>query len=174
MIGTGISLFMMLFIVAVISYMTQKYSYQTIKINTEDALAASNLASAVIDIQEYGISHNIIIPDPEAAFAIYKDALKVNMNLDDSWRSTTRQDISGPVVIQEYIIYNVRYDDVEVHYFGESQYSQIIVGGKGTVTAPNGKIIESTSIYSKITFPVDGIWGIQTIAVKDQLVDITS
>ena len=172
-IGIGVSLFCVMFVAVIIAYMSQMYSFQSIRIDTEDALAASNLASAVIDIEEYGISHNIIIADPEAAYGIFKDALKVNMRLDDAWNSS-KDEISGPVEIVEYIIYNVRNEDVEIHYFGHSQYSQVITGGKGTVTAPNGKLIESTSIYSKITFPVDAIWGIQTTAVKEQLVDIVS
>uniref|UniRef100_UPI004057BD58 hypothetical protein n=1 Tax=Acetatifactor sp. TaxID=1872090 RepID=UPI004057BD58 len=173
-ISTVVALFYVIFLVVIIAYMTQIYTYQTIKIDTEDALAASNLASAVIDIQEYGISQNIIIKDPVAAFGIYKDALKVNMGLNDSWYSTGQRGITGPVLVLEYVIYNVRDNDVEIHYFGSSNYSQVIPGGKGTVTAPNGKLIESTSVYSKITFSVEGIFDIQTTAVKEKLVDIVS
>lgn len=173
-IGILFPVFCLLFLLSLMAYRFQLYSFDIIKADTEDALAASNLASAVIDVEEYGISHNLIIAVPDEAYAIYKDALKVNMGLDDTWCTVRETDITGPVTVVDYIIYNVRNNDVEIHYYGQNRYSQTITGGLGTVTAPNGKVIESTSIYSKITFPVDGIWGVHVIAVKDKLVDIVA
>jgi len=61
-------------------------------------ITASNLASAVIDIQEYGVNHNLIIKDPAHAYSIYQDALKVNMGLNDHWEDPAGM-ISSPVNI---------------------------------------------------------------------------
>lgn len=170
-IATIFSLFAALFLCAVIAYELQIQQYDAIKTSTEDALAASNLASAVIDIQEFGSTHNIIVGDPARAFQIYKDALKVNMGLDESMQSENAA-ITGNVQILQYIVYNVSGTDIDVYCYGENPYTTSYPNGLGTVTAPNGKIIESTSVYSKITFPVKGYFGITTTAVKDKLVDI--
>ncbi len=172
-IETVITFFFVLFVVAILIYVLQIHIFQNLSMDMEDALAASNLASAVIDIQEYGISENLIIANPQDAFETYQDALKVNMELDDTWYSSNPA-ITEPVVIEEYIVYNVYGDDVEIYHFGSNDYSQVIIGGKGTVTAPNGKIIETTSIYSKISFWLDGFFHIRVPAKKDKLVDIIS
>lgn len=167
-----ISLYMVLFIVVMLAYSLQMRQYNATKTSTEDALAASNLASAVIDIEEFGKSHNIIIADPDYAYDIYKEALKNNMELSDDWTSSNKSAISGTVEIMDYIVYNVRNNDVHIYCYGQNSYETVITDGLGNVAAPNGKIIDNTSIYSRITFPVEGIFDIHTIAVKDLLVDI--
>lgn len=164
--------FLLLFFLT--AYEIQIYEYDAVRVFTEDALAASNLASAVIDLEEYGISHNIVIQNPDAAFAVYQEALKTNMKLDDSWESRSGGAISGRVEILDYIIYNVRGSDIEIYSYGQNAYTTVITGGLGNVAAPNGTLIESTSVYSRITYPVEGIMGIRTMAVKDKLADIVS
>lgn len=74
--------YVLLFFTATVAFALQIRQYISLKTYTEDALAASNLASAVIDIQEYGVNHNLIIKDPAHAYSIYQDALKVNMGLN--------------------------------------------------------------------------------------------
>ena len=69
--------YVLLFLVATVAFALQIREYISLKTHTEDTLAASNLASAVIDIQEYGINHNLVIKDPEQAYSIYQEALKI-------------------------------------------------------------------------------------------------
>ena len=58
---TGLFFFLLL---AVLLCMQLEISlYRTAGGYLEDALAASNLASAVIDVEEYGISHRVLIVD---------------------------------------------------------------------------------------------------------------
>lgn len=171
-VGIITSIFLIMFLIVMLGAGLQVCLYQSVKIHTEDALAASNLASAVIDIQEYGITHNLIIADPEYSYSLYQEALRLNLGLDEHGFSENKAAISGQVEVLDYIIYNVKGSDIEIYCFGQSTYSQVIAGGLGSVTAPNGQLIESTSVYSRITFPVDGILGIHTIAVKDKLADI--
>ena len=166
------SLYFILFVLVIIASILQIHTYLIIKDNTEDALAASNLASAVIDIEEYGINHNIVVSNPDNAYRLFQDALKINMGLDEEWNSTDHSGISGEVIIQEYIIYNVRGSNVDIYHFGNTTYFHTVAGGLGIVEAPNGQKIESTSVYSKISFTVEGIFNIRTEAVKDNLVDI--
>ena len=44
--------------------------------------------------------------------------------------------------------------------------------GLGSVKTPDGTLVESTSIYSRISFPVKGIFGVEIEAVKQKTVDI--
>ncbi len=167
-----VPMYLLLFLIVMIAYFVQLYQYEAIKTYTEDALAASNLASAVIDIQEYGISHDILIASPDEAYDIYQTSLKINMGLSDEWTSNNIYAISGPVEILDYIIYNVKGPDIYIYVYGQNEYDTLVEDGLGSVEAPNGQIIESTSIYSRITFPVNGIFDIQTVAEKDLLVDV--
>lgn len=162
----------LLLMLVIIGYEIQISQLEATSTYTEDALAMSLLASAVIDVGEYGMYHNLVISDAEEAFERYQRALRTNMGLKDDWCSPNVQAISGQVEIEEYIIYNVRGTDVEIVSMGQTPGRYVVAGGLGTVAAPNGQIIASTSIYGRITFPVDGIWGLHVDAVKDKLVDI--
>lgn len=171
-VGSITAVYYLIFLLAAAWAVMQVYMYHALGTYAEDALAASNLASAVIDIQEYGITHSITVQTPDNAYLLYQKALKANMGLDDSWMSANGNAISGRVQIVDYIVYNVKPPNVEIYSYGSNPYSTVAAGGLGSVRAPNGTIIESTSIYSRITFPVEGVFGIQTTAVKDKLVDI--
>lgn len=168
------AMFLIIFLIVMVTYFLQLSVLRTTKAAVEDALAASNLASAVIDIQEYGISHGLVIKDPEAAFSLYQEALKINLKLDENWESGNKAIISGRVEVVSYIIYNVRGADVEIFRFDSegSCGSELIEGGFGIVTAPTGAVVESTSVYSRIRFPVRGALELEVTADKEKLVDI--
>ena len=169
-LATFTMVYVLLFFTATVAFALQIRQYISLKTYTEDALAASNLASAVIDIQEYGINHNLVIKDPEQAYSIYQEALKINMGLNDQWEDPTGL-ISSPVRVEQYIVYNVRGSEVEVTSFGEGlNYSATET--LGSATSPNGQVIESTSVYSRISYQVDGYFGVTVPAEKDKLVDI--
>ena len=152
----------------------QLKQYQVTSGYMEDALAASNLASAVVDLLEYGISHKIQIQNPLHAYEIYCHALKGNLNLDDAWQCRNTRAIAGPVRIVNYIIYNVADENVKISMVKEDGSVYQSNGSLGTVKAPNGVTIENTSIYSEITCPVRGIWNLEVMAEKGKLVDIVA
>ena len=58
--GGMAGLFITLFLGVMLCAVLQLEHYRAASLYLEDALAASNLASAVVDVQEYGISHNIL------------------------------------------------------------------------------------------------------------------
>lgn len=138
----------------------------------EDALAASNLASAVIDVEEYGISHSILIRDPDEAYEIYLSALRGNLNLNEEWECPAKSLISGKVSVLNYTVYNVKEDIVEIYHYDGSGQMSYSDGSTGHVQAPDGKSIEHTSIYSEVTYPVRGIMGVEAQARKSNLADI--
>lgn len=140
----------------------------------EDALAASNLASAVIDVEEYGISHAILIKDPDRAYEIYLSALRGNLNLDQEWESPAKGLIGGKVSVLNYTVYNVWEDRVDIYHYDENGQLSFSGGVPGAVQAPDGKWIESTSVYSEVTYPVRGIMGVEAQAYKSNLADIVA
>lgn len=141
----------------------------------EDALAASNLASALIDLEEYSKSNKMLIPDSEEAYEIYLDAIRDNLQLDEQWECENKALISGPVEIADYIVYNVDGDRVYADRVGSNgTIIETWSGETGNLTAPNGVVIEHTGIYSEIQFPVQGFLGVTVSAHKGKLVDVAA
>lgn len=139
----------------------------------EDALAASGLASALIDLEEYGISHTVRIADAESAYAQYLMSLKANLRLDENWECENQKLICGQVKLENYTVYNVSGSQVEYCRMDDGSRTWH-VGKLGEVCAPNGQIIEKTGVYGEISYPFRGLWGMTVQARKGKLVDIAS
>lgn len=167
-------LFFVLFLVILLCAELQLSVYRAASLYLEDALAASNLASAVIDIEEYGISHKVRIADPALAYDSFLKAVKENLQLNESWECTNSTLIAGPVAIASYIVYNVEEENVKIYYVANDGRVRREQGRLGGVTAPNGVPVEETSIYSEISFPVKGFLGTTVQAHKGKLVDIVA
>jgi hypothetical protein len=172
MIDWTVGLFFLLFLAVFIVAQFQTVLFQMSSSYLEDALAASNLASAVIDPVEYSISGKIVLSNPEEAFERYCYAVKSNLNLDSSWECANKHLIAGQVCIVSYILYNVCGEDVETVTFWADGRTVTDYGKLGQIKAPNGKTVTQTGIYSELSFPVKGIWGVEVMAHKGKLVDI--
>ncbi len=166
--------FFLLFLGILLCAYLQLEIYQSSAQYLEDALAASNLASAVIDVEEYGISHRIRIGDVYEAYERYRTAVMGNLNLNGQWENENVQLISGPVRVVEYTVYNVNGDRVEIFSFDEAGGLTERQEQLGLARASNGQLIENTGIYSEITYPVEGMFGIAAEAHKGKLVDIVA
>lgn len=168
-------LFFLLILAIVLYTRLQLASWSSTAVYMEDALAASNLAAAVIDLEEYGRTHTVCIKDEKEAFAIYKDALRANLGLDEQWKCLNESLITGPVEIVNFTIYNVTGQQVESILMGMSgDVLERRSDAVGTVTAPDGSIVEHTGIYSEIKFSVKGFPGMMVEAGKGKLVDIVA
>ncbi|MCD7835112.1 MAG: hypothetical protein LUG83_00320 [Lachnospiraceae bacterium] len=168
----AMGLFSILFVAVLLCAGLQLEVYKAAALYMEDALAAANLASALIDIEEYGISHNMIINEPELHFEIYKSALKENLGLNDDWENTNTGLFSGKPVIECYIIYNVSDYGVEIISVNDEGIVSEEFRETGEAFAPNGIMIEATGVYSEISFPVSAFFGMQVNAKKGKLVDV--
>lgn len=147
--------------------------YMVTAAGVEDALAASNLASAVIDVEEYGKTHRIQIADGERAFQIYRDALQSNMRLDQELYSSNNEFVLGQVQIKEYIVYNVYGEEVEIQGFdGSGALTFAASGRKGDIFTPDRICVENTTIYSRIGFQVPGLAGHIISGEKEKSIDI--
>lgn len=172
-IGGVAGLFFTLFLGGMLCAVLRMEHYRAVSLYLEDALAASNLASAVVDVREYGISHSILIARPEEAFLIYQRAVRGNLNLNESWEGQAGSLVQGPVSIVRYIVYNVRGGEVTVYDFDEGGHMEQWQDSLGNVTAPNGISVESTSVYSEIAFETEGLLGVTVRAHKGNLADIS-
>ncbi len=165
-------LFFLLFLGIFLCAQLQIESYRATALYLEDALAASNLASAVIDIREYGISNAVRIADPQAAYERYEAALKENLGLDENWECANQGLITGPVNVEDYIVYNVREDVVTAWHVEENGTVWEEKGVLGKFCSPEGIPVEATGVYSELSFPVKGFLGVTVEARKGKLVDI--
>lgn len=169
-----LGLFLILFLAILLCMQLQLAAYRASAQYLEDALALSNLASAVIDIREYGSTHKVLITDQEQAYVRYCAAVRENLGLDENYEAAGHKLISGRVEIQNYIIYNVTGTKVQVWEQSGDGQTREWQGSLGEVRTPKGQIIETTGIYSEITYPVKGFLGITAIAEKSKLADVVS
>lgn len=170
----SVGLFFLLFLLMLLAADLQVSRFMAASLYLEDALAASNLASAVIDVEEYGISRRVRITDVVGAFRIYQQAMRENLQLNENWENSGEGVIAGPVRVENYTVYNVDREKVTIHSIDKSGKVHVTQGTPGSVLAPNGTAVEYTGIYSEISFPVKGLWGITVTAHKGKLVDIVS
>ena len=169
-----VGLFYLLFLAIILCSHLQVETYCASAYYLEDALAASNLASAVIDLEEYGKTHTVLVQDPDVAYERFCVAVKGNLQLNDAWECENKQLIAGRVHVARYIVYNVKDDLVTVSEVASNGEVFQWQGVLGSVKAPNDILVESTGIYSEITFSVEGFGGVKVDARKGKLVDIVT
>lgn len=173
-IGWTLGLWFALLLGILLCVLIQLEAFRASSQYMEDALAASNLAAAVIDVKEYGISHKIRIENPDKAYELYKRALRENLNLNDGWECSSKGLISGPVHIEKFTVYNVSGNEVEAYGFNESGEKKCWSGRLGQVLAPNGIKVENTGIYSEISYRIKGVLGVEVAAGKGKLADVSA
>ena len=150
-----LGLFLILFLAILLYMQLQLAMYKASARYLEDALALSNLASAVIDIREYGSTHKVHITDQEQAYAGYCSAVRENLGLNENYEAVGHKLISGKVEIRNYIIYNVTGTKVQVWERNGDGRILEWEGTLGEVRTPGGQTIENTGVYSEITYPVE-------------------
>ncbi len=165
---------LMVFVVSMMMLACVKISHFMIAgAYVEDALAASNLASALIDVENYGRDGTLKIFDPQGAYAVYKEALFMNLQLDEDGRPFQRQLLDGQVMVEEYRIYNVIGDQIDMYMLDPNGIMQNCGMGRiGEIVTLDGVEVETTTIYSKVSFGVPGFVGQYIQAEKENSVDV--
>jgi len=168
-----LGLFAMTFIMAAMVFVIQLCAFRANSDAIEDALAASGLAAALVDVERYGIDHTLLISDPDNSYQKYVEALNVNLAAEGSSFRRKRA-IEGPVKIEQFRIYNVEGDKVSEIYMDDSGRWKKKEGKLGIMEAPNGQVIQNTGIYGEIAFDLRGIMGLVFSTKKSKLVDVKS
>ncbi len=167
----GMFFFLIIFIVVLFGFRITQYMVTAAYV--EDALAASNLASAVIDLKEYGKNHTVCIQDPEKAFLLYREALCHNLGTDEALQTTNSELLAADVTILEFIIYNIRDEQVEIYVLdGKGRMKEYRVAQKGEVYTPDHVKVETATIYSRVGFYVNGLMEQLIYAEKEKSIDI--
>lgn len=160
-------------VLLVVLFQVKLLRYRTIGTYVEDSLVNAELASAVVDIKEYGRTHRILVESPAAAFEKFKVALCYNLGLNEDLESMGEEGLLGKVEILTYQIFHVNGDLVTVYFFQEDG---TLLRTESMVLAqaylPDGNKVETTSIYSKVGFYVAGLGGNRIYATKEKAVDI--
>lgn len=140
----------------------------------DDGLVSSLLASATIDLKEYGSSNNIINNDPEQSYYLFKETLKSNLNLNNDFSAKNSNLITDKVNIESFVIYNVKAsNDIEIIEVKDGKIVNRTKENSG-VTTPEGIKIENTTFYAKISFYVSGYLNNEKYkSVKEKSVDVT-
>ena len=167
------AMFFFLLVLLVAAFQFKSFTYMVSGAYVEDALAAADLASALIDVEEYGRTHNILITDTQRAFGIYRDALYYNLALDEAGYSSRTELLAGRVQLEEYTIYNVLEQEIQIIGFdGQGNCLRRDKAALGTVRTPDGVLVEHTTVYSRVRFQVMGLQGNIIEAEKEKSVDI--
>lgn len=167
------AMFFFLMVLLVALFQFKIYACMAAGAYVEDALAVSNLASALIDVEEYGRSHSVRIGDTQKAFRVYRDALYYNLALDEAGCSAKEELLAGQVELREYIVYNVLGQEIQISvYDGEGNCLRQERERPGNVRTPDGVPVEHTTIYSRVGFRVGGLMGRIIDAEKEKSVDI--
>ena len=164
-------LFLTLFLAVLLTSYLQMEMVSSSARYVEDALAASGLACALVDLREYGTSHVLRIEDEERSYAQYQVSLRTNLGLDENWECANKRLISGRVLLESFVIYNVAEGQVECCQMTGDRIERT-TGRLGEVCAPNGQTVEHTGVYGEISYELKGIWGMTVPARRGKLVDI--
>lgn len=172
-IGICEGMFLCMIVLVAVLFQVKLLQYHAVSAFVEDSLAASNLASAVIDVEEYGRTHNILVETPESAFYRYWEALIYNLKLDENLYSTNNEVICGKVDILSFQVFNVIGDTVWRYRFDEGgRLLDKVALDLETTYLPDGNKLETTSVYSKVGFHVMGLGGETVYGTKEKSVDI--
>lgn len=171
-----LSIMLLMIIVLLVLFVYRMRVIKITKENVEDALVSSNLACAVIDLEEFGTTNEIVIKDPQESYEIYKKALKGNMYLDDNFMPVDRKLINGKVTIHEFVVYSVNAGNVQVSRIGSDGIVSIqdYPGGAGIVQTPDGTVVNSSTVYSKIGFEIKSYRENVMYVYKQNSVDVVS
>ncbi len=173
-----VGFFIILMCTILVLYGSKKEEISSTKRMIDDGQLASNLSAATINLEEYGATSTIVNTDFNNSYNEFLRALKNNLRLDNSFNplNTNSNGINGKVNIESFIIYNVIGNDIEVNKCDSvgNITKDIITSGLGSSKTPNGVLIESTTVYSKISFPLKGYLNSDSIIVNNEsVVDIT-
>ena len=172
LLGFISGLFLVLFLAIILCANLQVESFRASSLYLEDALAASNLGAAMVDLREYGKSHQILVESPQESYRIFQKLLRKNLNLDENFYPAQGSVLGDKVEIRQFAVYNVETNKLVEHYF--DRYGNVWVTDfpKGGFWAPNWQMVEYTSIYSEVQTKVKCFPGVYVNARKGKLVEV--
>lgn len=176
MIEYSFSLYLLMLVIVMLLYVFRMELLAAVRRQSEDSLVAANLAAAVIDMERYDEENAAVISEAEDAYMRYLKALRENLELGDDMVPENSNLIRSGVSVECFEIYNVFGEDVEKLSMSDGSICgrAMFEGGRGNVRTPNGKAVEYTTVYSRIGFEIEGLFGQTFYVTKDNCVDIAA
>lgn len=158
---TGVCLLIIVTSYSIVMYLVSNQNVTAQDI--QDSLYLSNTATyKYIDKKLLGDDGEyLIIKDVDNALQIFKDKLKHNMKLDNTFKPITVKTIEGKISIKEFIIYNVQGNLVEIYALSTNGMLNKTIKdlSKETIVTPNGYKVKATTVHTTISFNVKGMNG---------------
>ena len=159
--GIANMLICLMFLIIVVICLMFSLKYRNIKMardKMDDGITASSLAALIIDMDTYTATSEYMI-HPEKAYSAFMETLKLNLKLNDNMEALNPVYYTK-IDIGDFIIYNVNKNDVTViTYVNGIPSSYTYQDGLGSVTARNGEIITSSSLYVRLELDLKGFMG---------------
>lgn len=169
---TGFWFLILLMVVLYACFQLEIYRYTSRHL--EDALTASVLAAAVIDVETYGRTHEVRIDSPELAYERFQKALRSNLNLREDLEPNQNPGLTGGVQILNFSVINVREGKTQVYCYQNGEHFYHLYETQGNYIAPNQIPVESTAVYGEIICGSFGLFGVELPIQKKRLVDIVN
>lgn len=166
-----VALMFILMMVVLTNYIYRRqmlqYNYESVENSLVDAL----LASSVVNLVELNKNGNIVIDTAttgvstkscfDNSYDIFRDVLKSNLHLSDTWQFDGVRDFKGELHINEFSVYNVYkvpngFQVVKVTKADTGMTSYVYPVNQKVYVYANGvdKEITQTSVFAQITFDV--------------------
>lgn len=126
--------------------------------SVDNGLVAANLAAEIVDLDKFAEDRVIKIKDNEKSYEIFYNTLIKNLNLNNDEKI-----IGNKVNIDQFTIYNVEGKNVRIINIKPAYSEKLVIGGIHNVRTPSGAKIDSTSIYSRISYKVKGFFKYNTL-----------
>lgn len=138
----------------------------------EDSITQANLATILIEPYCYGSSGVLAFEDVGNVKRVFADFIEKALGSVEERRNLG---ITGDVEIVDFRAYEVipevttefYYDDYTICRYENHDKTAVVV-------APDGTIIQNTSIYAKVAVPVRFLFGIEITVAKEHCVDVVS
>ena len=138
----------------------------------EDCITQANLAALLIDPYHYGATGELVFENVEETKAVFSEFLGKGLGTE---KVRQKLGITGEVQILDFRVYEVTsigttefvYD--AVHACSRALYDKAI-----SVAAPDGTDIQNSSVYARIAVPIEFLFGVEIMAVKEHCVDMVS
>ena len=122
----------------------------------EDSLVSSTLAGATVDLKRYATDGKIVNIEDEGlreSYKNFKSTLQSNMNLNGDFKVKKESLIKSKIDIDDFIVYS----KLDNQIYENKVHENFIDKKKINLSAktPNGKNIDDTTVYSKISFTIN-------------------
>ena len=138
----------------------------------EDSMTQANLAAMLIEPYDYGFAGVLVFHDLDNVKSNFAEVLEKAFGGDEERKALG---ITGDVEIVDFRVYEVTPSMKAEFYYD----NDMVTGYKwydetAVVLAPDGTIIQNSSIYAKIAVPVKFLFGIEITVMKEHCVDVVS